>query len=154
MRLEFEADIHASPESVFALLVDLRHYDSWLPRSSAFHGTTEISDGPVGVGTTYIEAGPTGVRRGHITECVPPARLGFEQPMTMKPRGAGVVHIRLAHTLTPLTGSVHLNRTIHLSFSGPVRFARTLVRRSFVIENDRMMTALKTYAETGTKATS
>jgi uncharacterized protein YndB with AHSA1/START domain len=147
LQLDFEAEIRASVESVFALLVDLRNYDRWLPRSSAFHGTTEISDGPIGVGTTYVEPGPTGVRRGRITEYEPPLRLGFEQPMTLKPRGAGEIDIRLAHTLTPSAGSVHLQRSIFLEFSGPVRFARRLVKRSFVVENDRMMKALKAYAE-------
>lgn len=147
MQLEFETEINASAESVYTLLVDLRNYDRWLPRSSAYHSTTEISGDAIGVGTTYIEPGPTGVRRGIITEYDPPTRLGFEQPMTMKPRGAGVVHIRLAHALTPAAGSVRLRRTVHLAFSGPVRFAWPLVKRSFVIENDRMLSALKAYAE-------
>jgi uncharacterized protein YndB with AHSA1/START domain len=147
MQLNFETEIRASAESVFALLVDLRNYDRWLPRSSAFHGTTEISDGPIGVGTTYIEPGPTGVRRGRITEYDPPTRLGFEQPMTMKPRVAGIIDIRLAHSLTPSADSVHLQRTIFLAFSGPVRFVQPLVKRSFVTENNRMMKALTAYAE-------
>jgi len=40
--LRFETDLHASAEQVFSLLAQLRDYDRWLPRSSAFHGTTEI----------------------------------------------------------------------------------------------------------------
>jgi uncharacterized protein YndB with AHSA1/START domain len=147
MELEFEVEVRASAARVFALLVDLRDYDRWLPRSSAFHGTTEISDGPIGVGTTYVETGPSGVRRGRVTEYDPPTRLGFAQPMTMKPRAAGVIDIRLLHTLTPGAGSVHVRRALSLSFTGPVRFARPLVRRSFVAENERMMSALKAYAE-------
>jgi uncharacterized protein YndB with AHSA1/START domain len=145
--LRFEAEIRASAERVFALLADLRNYDRWLPRSSAFHGTTEISDGPIGVGTTYVEPGPTGIRRGRVTQCNPPTSLGFEQPMTMKPRWAGEIDIHLVHTLTPGPDSVHLQRIVYLSFAGPVRFAKPVVKRSFITENERMMTALKEYAE-------
>jgi len=151
--LEFEAQIRATAERVFALLSDLRNYDRWLPRSSAFHGTTEISDGPIGVGTTYVEPGPAGVRTGRITRYEPPTVIGFEQPMTMKPRGAGVIDIRVEHILTPSAGSVHLRRVLQLSFSGPVRFAKPLVQRSFVAENERMMVALKAYAEAEAAAT-
>jgi uncharacterized protein YndB with AHSA1/START domain len=147
IELEFEADIRASAESVFALLVDLRNYDRWLPRSAAFHGTTEISDGPIGVGTTYLEPGPRGVRRGKITEFARPTRVAFEQPMTMKPRAVGLVAIRLDHTLTPADGIVKLRRTLNLSLSGPVKFARSMVKRQFVVENERMISALKTFAE-------
>lgn len=145
--LRFEVEILASAERVFELLADLRNYDRWLPTSSAFHGTTEISDGPIGVGTSYVEPGPAGIRRGRITQYNPPTALGFEQPMTMKPRQAGVIHIRLVHTLTPGPDSVHLRRLVYLSFSGPVRLAKPVVKRSFITENERMMTALKAYAE-------
>ena len=34
--LRFEASIRATADRVFSLLVDLRDYDRWLPRSSAF----------------------------------------------------------------------------------------------------------------------
>jgi uncharacterized protein YndB with AHSA1/START domain len=152
MQLEFETDIAASPQSVFDLLADLRGYDRWLPRSQAFHGTTAISDGPIGVGTTYAEPGPTGVRRGRITACERPTRLAFEQPMTLKPRGAGVIEIHVAVTLTPAGESVHLRRTVDLSCSGPARLAQALIRRMFVRENERMLRALKTCAEGGVAA--
>jgi uncharacterized protein YndB with AHSA1/START domain len=147
MQLEFETDIAAGAERVFDLLADLRGYDRWLSRSQAFRGTTEISDGPIGVGTTYVEPGPTGVRRGRITECDRPTRLAFEQPMTLKPRGAGRIDIHVAFVLTPAGESVHLRRTIDLAFSGPARWAQALIKRSFVRENDRVLLALKTYAE-------
>ena len=87
--LSFEADIAASAERVFSLLADLRNYAQWLPASSAFYGTSEISEGPVGVGTTYVERTPVGVRHGVVTALVRPTRLDFEQPMTLKPRLLG-----------------------------------------------------------------
>jgi hypothetical protein len=99
------------------------------------------------VGTTYVERGPTGVRRGKVTGFVSPTRVAFEQPMTMKPAAVGPVAIRLGHTLTPAKGSVHLRRTVHRSLSRPVRFARPIVKRQFVVENERMMSALRAFAE-------
>ncbi len=101
VELRFEADIEATAERVFSLLVELRDYDRWLPPSSAFHGTTRISDGPIGIGTTYVEPGPFGTRHGVVTALVRPTQLDFEQPMTLRPRFLGVLGIRLFHTLTP-----------------------------------------------------
>ncbi len=145
--LAFEADIRASAEAVFAILADLRDYDRWLPTSDAFHGTVEISDGPIAVGTTYVERAPQGVRRGRVTELVRPTRLGFEQPMTLKPSALGTIGIRLAHTLTPTGDGVHVRRTLELALPAAVWLARPVIRRQFVAENERMVRALKAYAE-------
>ncbi len=145
--LKFEADIGASAERVFSLLADLRRYDRWLSASAAFHGTVRISDGPIAVGTTYVEPGPLGTRHGIVTQMDPPTRLAFEQPMTLKPRLAGVIGIRLRHTLTPNGASVHLKRELALAPQGPIGLAMPLVARMFRAENERMMRALKAYAE-------
>jgi uncharacterized protein YndB with AHSA1/START domain len=145
--LKFEADIRASANRVFSLLADLRDYDRWLPRSSAFHGTVTISEGPIAVGTTYVEPGPLGTRHGVVTELDRPTRLAFEQPMTLKPRIMGVIGIRLLHTLTPRGASVHLLRALELSPRGAIRLAMPLVVRMFRVENERMMRTLKAYAE-------
>jgi uncharacterized protein YndB with AHSA1/START domain len=147
IELRFEADIGAQAERVFALLLDLRDYDRWLPPSAAFHGTTMISDGPIVVGTRYVEPGPFGTRYGVVTEADCPTRLTFEQPMTMKPRLLGVIGIRISHTLRPDAVSVHLQRTLQLSPRGPVRLAMPMVVKRFRSENERMMRTLKKYAE-------
>ncbi|MGH6817159.1 MAG: SRPBCC family protein [Methylovirgula sp.] len=145
--LHWEADIRASAERVFWLLAELRDYDRWLPRSSAFRGTNNISDGPIAVGTTYIEPGPFGVRHGKVTEFAPPNRLCFEQPMTVKPEALGIIGIRLFHTLTPRLDTVHLRRELQLEPHGPVKFAMPLVVLAFRVENARMMKMLKAFAE-------
>ncbi len=148
INLRFETEIAAGAERVYALLADLRDYDSWLPRSAAFHGTATISDGPIAVGTTYVEPGPFGTRHGVVTQMERPTRLCFEQPMTMKPRLFGVIGIRLSHTLTPRgSASVHLLRTLELSPRGPVALLMPIVTRQFRAENERMMATLKAYAE-------
>jgi uncharacterized protein YndB with AHSA1/START domain len=147
VELKFEAEIGASAERVFSLLADLRDYDRWLPRSSAFHGTVTISEGPIAVGTTYVEPGPLGTRHGTVTEMDHPMRLAFEQPMTLKPHALGVIGIKLFHTLTPNGPSVHLLRALKLSPRGPVRLAMPFVVAMFRVENERMIRTLKTCAE-------
>jgi uncharacterized protein YndB with AHSA1/START domain len=147
IRLHFECDLKASAERVFGLLADLRDYDRWLPSSSAFKGTHRISVGPIGVGTTYVEPGPFGVRHGRVTEFAPPARLSFEQPMSLKPKAFGVIGIQLFHTLTQGAGSVHVHRELRLEPRGIVRWMMPLIVPAFRAENERMMKALKAYAE-------
>ncbi len=145
--MKWETHIEAGAELVFSLLAELRDYDRWLPRSQAFHGTLAISDGPIAVGTTYVEPGPFGTRHGRVTELTAPTRLCFEQPMTMRPRLMGVIGIELFHTVTPSGAGVDVVRRLEMSPRGPVRFLLPFVRRSFRVENDRMMKALKEYAE-------
>lgn len=150
IEMKWEIHIDAPAELVFSLLAELRDYDRWLPRSQAFHGTLQISEGPIAEGTTYVEPGPFGTRHGRLTELVRPTRLCFEQPMTMKPRLMGVIGIKLLHTITPASRGVELERLLQLSPRGPVKLVMPFVRRAFRIENDRMMKALKEFAERAT----
>jgi len=152
--LHWETAIRACAERVFALLADLRDYDRWLPGSSAFRGTSSISAGPIGVGTTYVEPGPLGVRHGRVTEFVPPKRLAFEQPMTLRPNAMGTIGIRLFMNLTPGTDGVHLRRELQLNPQGPVKLIMPLVLRGFRAENERMLRVLKDYAERAENADS
>ena len=144
-----EIDIHAPAETVFAAIVDLRGYPRWLPESKAFPGTTEISSEPMVVGTTYVESGPSGVRRGTITELEPPTRVGFHQPMTMKPRLLGVIDIRVAYTLTPTADGVHVLRVVTIKLPAAAKVLQPIIMREFRTEIDRTMKALKVFAEGG-----
>jgi len=62
--LQFTARIEGSPQTIFDLIADMPNYGRWLPRSSAFGGTTQVSPYPVCLGTTYLDAGPAGERPG------------------------------------------------------------------------------------------
>jgi uncharacterized protein YndB with AHSA1/START domain len=146
-KLNFEIDVRAPLEQVFTLITDLRAYDTWLPGSTAFHGTTTISDGPIRVGTTYVEPGPFAVRHGRVIELAPPIRVTFEQPMTLRPGFFGVVGIRLACDLAQAADSVRVRRSLDLTFQGPVKLARAVIIRLFEDENKRTLDALKTFAE-------
>jgi uncharacterized protein YndB with AHSA1/START domain len=147
IELRWETGIRASAELVFSLLAELRDYDRWLPRSTAFKGTTQISKGPIAVGTTYIERSPLGTRNGRVTRLDRPTHLNFEQPMTIRPRLFGVIGIQLFHTLTPGIDSVHLLRLLQLSPRGPVKLVMPHVVRAFRMENERMIGILKEFAE-------
>jgi uncharacterized protein YndB with AHSA1/START domain len=146
-KLDFEIDVRAPLEQVFNLITDLRAYDTWLPGSTAFHGTTTISDGPIRVGTTYVEPGPFAVRHGRVVELLPPTRVAFEQPMTLKPGFFGVVGIHLTCDLVQAADFVRVRRSLDLTFLGPVKLARTVIIRLFKEENERALDALKTFAE-------
>jgi len=104
-----EADIRCPAEAIFDLIIDFRGQDRWLAKSSSFRGTSEISSDPVALGTTYREPGPFGVRNGTVTEFERPARITFEQPMTMRLH-AGTADVTLRYTLTPGSGSTHSAR--------------------------------------------
>ncbi|NEI72262.1 hypothetical protein GR212_22005 [Rhizobium lusitanum] len=143
----WETSIAASADDVFSLLADLRAYDRWLPNSTAYHGTLQISDEPIKVGTTYVEPGPFGTRHGTVTSLIRPGELDFEQPMTMKPRFMGTIGIQLFHRIAVEGETVRLMRRLELSFHGPVRFLKSPIIRAFMKENDRMMKALKAFAE-------
>jgi hypothetical protein len=144
--LSWEAGIATDVDKVFSLLVDLRDYRRWLPRSSAYRGTVKISDGPIRVGTTYIEPGPLGIRIGRVTKLIRPTALNFEQPMTMRPSIFGDIGICLFHTISPQANSAHLSRRLVLSPRGSVKQATPLVVRAFAAENERMIQALEAFA--------
>jgi uncharacterized protein YndB with AHSA1/START domain len=146
-KLRFEIDVRAPLEQVFALITNLRAYDTWLAGSTAFHGTTTISDGPIRVGTSYVEPGPFAVRHGRVIELVPPTRVAFEQPMTLRPGFFGVVGIQLACDLIQVADFVRVRRSLDLTFHGPVKLARAVIIRLFKDENERTLDALKSFAE-------
>ncbi len=148
IELRFDRLIGADAARVFALLADLRDYDRWLPRSTAFHGTSRISEGPIRLGTTYVEESPFGIRRGIITGFVPPTTLNFEQPMQLKPAFFGEIGIKLFHTLTPQGKGVQVLRQLQLTPKGPVTLFAPIIAHAFRIENERMMTALRSFAAT------
>ena len=147
--IRVETDIAGSAEAIFDIIVDLRGYDRWLPPSKAFPGTTEISDGPIGVGTTYVESSADGIRRGTVTAFDRPTRVAFHQPMSMKPRALGTVDIGVTYTLTPAGASTHVVRVVELALPLALKPAKPIVLRAFRREIERTVAALKAYVESG-----
>ncbi|HEY1919040.1 MAG TPA: SRPBCC family protein [Streptosporangiaceae bacterium] len=142
-----EADIHCPAETIFDLITDLRGQDRWLPRSSSFRGTADISDDPVRLGTTYREPGPTGVRIGTITEFERPVKITFHQPMTMRLH-AGTVDVTLRYTLSPGADGTHVKRVVTIGIPWSLRLMRPVLVRAFRTESGRTLLALKAHADT------
>jgi len=147
VQIRQELEIAASPEKIFAAIVDLTGYDRWLPSSPAFAGITEISPGPVGLGTTWTEVGPSGTRHGTVTRWQPPTGVTFHQPMTMKSRRLGVIDITVAIDLTPGPDSVTVRRVVTVSPGWPLVLVRPLVLRPFRTESGRTLRMLKSFVE-------
>jgi uncharacterized protein YndB with AHSA1/START domain len=142
-----EADIQRSAETIFDLIVDFRGQDRWLPKSSVFRGTSEISSDPVTLGTTYREHGPPGVRKGTVTELERPTKLTCHQPLTMRLH-VGTVDATLRYTLTPTgSDSTHVKRVVTLGVPLSLRLFQPLLVRAFRRESGRTLLALKAYAE-------
>jgi uncharacterized protein YndB with AHSA1/START domain len=141
-----EADIRCPAEKIFDLIIDFRGQDRWLTRSSAFHGTGEISSDPVTLGTTYREPGPFGVRNGRVTEFERPTKITFHQPMTMKLH-SGTVDVILRYTLTPGADSTHVTRVVTLGIPWSLKLVQPLLVRAFRVESPRTLLALKAYAD-------
>jgi uncharacterized protein YndB with AHSA1/START domain len=141
-----EADITCPAEKIFDTITDLRGQGRWLARSSAFHGTTDISSNPVTLGTTYREPGPFGVRHGTVTEFERPTKVTFHQPMTMRLH-SGTIDVTVRYTLTPGDGSIHVTRVVTLGIPWTLKLFRPVLLHAFRAESRRILLALKVYAD-------
>jgi uncharacterized protein YndB with AHSA1/START domain len=141
-----EAEITCSAEKIFDVIIDFHGQDRWLTRSSAFHGTTEISANPVTLGTTFREPGPFGVRDGTVTEFERPTKITFHQPMTMKFH-SGIVDVIMRYTLTPGNDSTRVKRVVTLGVPWSLRLFQPLLVREFRMESGRTLLTLKAHAD-------
>jgi uncharacterized protein YndB with AHSA1/START domain len=141
-----EAEIRCSAEQVFDLIIDFGGQARWLERSSAFHGTEEVSSNPVALGTTYREPGPLGVRNGAVTAFERPSKLTFHQPMTIRLH-LGTVDVTMRYTLTPRSGSTHVKRVVTIDVPWPLKLFQPAVVQAFRVESSRTLLALKAYAD-------
>jgi uncharacterized protein YndB with AHSA1/START domain len=142
------AEIHGPAERVFDAIVDLRGYGRWLGSSADYGGTIDVSTDPVAAGTTYVERSGVGVRRGTVTEQLRPARVTFDQPMTMRPKAFGVIGILVTYSLTPVAEGVRVERDVTVTLPWQLRSAAPLVVARFRKESERTIQALKAFVET------
>lgn len=71
----------------------------------------------------------------------------FHQPMTMKLR-LGTIDVLMRYSLTPQGASTHVQRVVTLEVPWPLKLVQPLLMRSFRVENQRTLLALKAYADT------
>jgi len=145
--IECQTDVDASQEIVFDLLSDLHGYDRWLPAAADYEGTSEISPPPVAVGTTYVEHSRRGVRRGIVTMFDRPDLIAFRQPMTLRPRLAGTIDSTVTMSIARRGDGARVTRTVELGLPWQLALLRSLVIGRYSRESERMLHALKTYAE-------
>jgi uncharacterized protein YndB with AHSA1/START domain len=150
MTIHLEITIAAPRAKIFAVLTDLPAYSTWLPQSSAFKGTTEVSSTPVQLGTTYLEPGPAGLRKGEIVEFEDPKKVTFHQPMSLKPYFLGIVlDVRVEMVLEEgdTEGVTVLKRDVKLGYPWVLWPFKVVVNNEFRGESWRTMELLKKHVE-------
>jgi uncharacterized protein YndB with AHSA1/START domain len=140
--LHFEADINASPETVFNLLSDLPNYGRWLSDSDLYNDTLDISDNPIKLGTTYLDHGKQLDLFGKVTEFVPNSRLAFYEATKR-----GDVEVTIRYTLTPRNGGTHLERDTTGKMRGILGLFQPLVMRRIRKEGARIVARIKSHLE-------
>jgi uncharacterized protein YndB with AHSA1/START domain len=146
-QIECHIDVDASPKTVFDLLSDLHGYDRWLPAAADYQGTSEISPPPVSVGTTYVEHSGRGVRHGIVTVLDRPKVIAFRQPMTLHPRVAGTIESTVTLSVAQRGDGARVTRIVELGLPWQLAILRSLVIGRYRRESERMLHALKAYAE-------
>jgi uncharacterized protein YndB with AHSA1/START domain len=115
--LRFTTHINGFPETVFDLLADLPNYGRWLPDSSAFRGTVDVTPYPVCLGTTYLDAGPI-QKPGSVTEYDRPRHLSFHHTVQLRRSFLNTdVDARIRYSLEPKDGRIFVDRTLVLTFN-------------------------------------
>ncbi len=144
----FTTQIGASPDVVFRIVADLPKYGTWLPNSSAFAGTNNVTPYPVRVGTTYVEAPPV-EKSGVVTEFDPPSHIGFHQIVQIRRPISVDVDARIRYSFEPKDGGTFVIRELRLTWDLPGLFkiATPLLISGFRRENVRTLAQLKRYAE-------
>jgi uncharacterized protein YndB with AHSA1/START domain len=81
IRYETSATIDRPMSEVFARLVDLNGYTTWMRRTGLFRRTGQTADGPLTLGTAYFDATRMGTFHGEVTTYEPPVRIGFRETL-------------------------------------------------------------------------
>ncbi len=134
---------------IFDLVSDMPNYDRWLPDSSVFGGTVDVTPYPVRLDTTYLDAGPV-LKPGSVTEFDRPRHLSFYHTVQIRQSALNTdVDARIRYTFDPKEGGTFVDRRLVLTFNlhGISRLALPLLLYAFRKENIRTLAALKRYVE-------
>jgi uncharacterized protein YndB with AHSA1/START domain len=147
----YSSTIAAPPAVLFELLADMPNYQRWLPGSSRFAETTDVEPYPVQLGSRYHDGKPAQPGKdwwGTVTGFQPPGSLDFHHTIQVSQLKA-TVDTHIHYSFEPQDGGTELTRWLVLDITMPilVRPLRTLIIKSFDVENVRTMAALKQYAE-------
>jgi len=148
VQLRFTSQIAGPPEVVFDLVADMPNYGKWLPDSSAFGGTVDVTPYPVCLGTTYLDAGPI-QKPGKVTEFDRPRRIAFRHRVMIRSPISTDVDARIRYTFEPSQGGTAVLRELDLTIGlrGPLKLLRPALLWGFRKENVRTLACLKRYVE-------
>ena len=148
VQLRFTSQIAGSPEVVFDLVADMPNYGKWLPDSSAFGGTIDVTPYPVRLGTTYLDAGPI-QKPGKVTEFERPRRIAFRHTVMIRSPITTDVDARIRYTFEPSQGGTAVLRELDLTIDlrGALKLLRPALLWGFRKENVRTLACLKRYVE-------
>lgn len=147
--LRFTTQIRGAPETVFNLVADMPRYGRWLPDSSAFGGTVDVTPYPVRLGTTYLDAGPV-LKPGSVTEFDPPRHISFHHTVQLRKSPLNTdIDARIRYIFESHDGGTFVERRLVLTFNLHKfsRLALPIILHGFRKENDRTLAALKRYVE-------
>jgi uncharacterized protein YndB with AHSA1/START domain len=146
--LRFTTQVKGSPSTIFDLVADMPNYGRWLPDSSAFGGTVNVTPYPVQFGTTYLDAGPV-EKPGEVTEFDPPNHISFHHIVQIRRPFHSDVDARIRYTFTPQNRGTFVERALVLTFDlqGLLRLALPILLIGFRQENNRTLAALKHHVE-------
>lgn len=145
----FTAHVQGATTTIFDLVADMPNYGHWLPDSSAFGGTVDVTPYPVRLGTTYLDAGPV-EKPGSVTEYDPPKHISFHHIVQIRqPLLHTDVDARIRYRFEAQGNSTFVERRLVLTFhlSSILRLTLPLLLYGFRKENDRTLAALKHYVE-------
>ncbi|HZW91130.1 MAG TPA: SRPBCC family protein [Myxococcaceae bacterium] len=146
--LKFTSHIAGPPEVIFDLVADLPGYGRWLPDSSAFGGTVDVTPYPVRLGTTYLETGPI-QKPGKVIEFDRPRHIGFQHTVMIRSPIETDVEARIRYSFEPGQGGTAVLRELDLviDLRGPLKLLRPALLWGFREENVRTLACLKRYVE-------
>ena len=148
VQLRFTSQIAGPPEVVFDLVADMPNYGKWLPDSSSFGGTVDVTPYPVCLGTTYLDSG-TIQKPGKVTEFERPRRIAFRHTVMIRSPITTDVDARIRYTFEPSQGGTAVLRELDLTIDlrGALKLLRPALLWGFRKENVRTLACLKRYVE-------
>ena len=141
IEIELERDIDAPLAEVFARLIDIEGFSTWLPGESASRSCTLTFPGSVRVGTTYIDETKDGPMVGEVVELEAPTRVVFQQRL-MK-LGLAVDTALQTNVLREIDGGTRVHHRFNEKLSGPLRIFERFVVRASTQEPNIVFDALK-----------
>jgi uncharacterized protein YndB with AHSA1/START domain len=141
VRYETRTTIDRPVGEVFARLVDLDGYRTWMHRTGLFRRSGQTSDGVPGPGTTYFDATRMGTFRGRITEYQAPSRIAFREKLRMF--GSDLMEARPEYLLEADGKRTVVRHVAEGDLFGPMRLMKPVAELMARSERSRTLNSLR-----------